>query len=276
MSECYGEYFIYNGDLQPLELFDNTLIYEGESVYEVIRMMKGMPVFFRDHIKRLETSTRIQKKLMLISAEQIRKDIIKLSENEKIKDANLKIIFNYNGLNFNYLIYFIEPVYPTAEQYRKGVKGILFNAERKDPEAKVINHKLRSEIFHKLIIESAYEALLVNKNFCITEGSRSNIFFIRENKIFTAPDNCVLAGITRKHILEICEETGLNVEFECVKADKLRDYETVFMSGTSPVVLPFRLIGNTVFNVKHPYLSMLRNIMFGRMENSIEQFREGL
>ncbi len=276
MSECYGEYFIYNGDLQPSELFDNTLVYEGESVYEVIRMMKGLPVFFRDHIKRLETSTRVQNKLMLISAEQIRKDIIKLSENEKIKDANLKIIFNYNGFNFNYLIYFIEPVYPTAEQYRKGVKGILFNAERKDPEAKVINHKLRSEIFHKLIIESAYEALLVNKNFCITEGSRSNIFFIRENKIFTAPDNCVLSGITRKHILEICEETGLNVEFECVKADKLRDYETVFMSGTSPVVLPFRLIDNTVFNVKHPYLSMLRNIMFGRMENSIEQFRKGL
>ncbi|MGQ9620203.1 MAG: aminotransferase class IV, partial [Bacteroidales bacterium] len=216
MSECFGNYYIHNGTLQPVELFDNSLVYEGESVYEVLRMMKGLPVFFDDHVTRLESSTRFQKKLMLAGREQLRKDILKLSETEKIKDVNLKIVFNYNGSTGNYLVYFIEPVYPTAEQYRKGVKCVLFHAERKDPESKFINHKLRSEIYYKLIIENAYEALLVNKENCITEGSRSNVFFIKEEKLVTAPDKFVLGGITRTHILDICRENSIKVELVCV------------------------------------------------------------
>ncbi|HRT48515.1 MAG TPA: aminotransferase class IV [Bacteroidales bacterium] len=272
MSECFGNYFIHNGTLQPVELFDNSFIYEGESIYEVLRMIRGLPVFFEDHFKRLETSTRHQKKLMLANREQLRKDILKLAEAEKIKDVNLKIVFNYNGVIGNYLVYFIEPVYPTAEQYTKGVKGVLFYAERKDPESKVINHKLRSEIYHKLIICGAYEALLVNRENCITEGSRSNIFFIKNNVLYTAPDRYVLGGITRKHIIEICGENDINVEFVCVNADKIKEYDSVFMTGTSPVVLPFRTIENFSFNVKHPYIGFLRNLLLERMEKSLRYF----
>jgi len=275
MNECYGNYFIHNGILQPSELFDNSMVYEGESIYEVLRMIGGLPVFFEDHAARLETSSRLQNKLMLASRVQLRGDILKLSEAEKLKDVNLKIVFNYNGLIGNYLIYYIEPVYPSTEQYRKGVKGVLFNAERKNPESKVINHKLRSEIYHKLIIENAYEALLVNKENCITEGSRSNIFFIKDETLFTAPDKLVLGGITRKHIIEICRENNVKVEFMCVKADKITDYESVFMTGTSPVVLPFRTIGNLFFNVRHPLILVLRNMLIERMEKSLLYFKEG-
>lgn len=272
MSECFGNYFVQNGILQPAELFDNSLVYEGESVYEVLRMIRGLPVFFDDHFGRLESSTRLQKKLMLASRDQLRRDILTLAENEKLKDVNLKIVFNYNGLMGSCLVYFIEPAYPTAEQYRKGVKGVLFHAERKDPESKVVNHKLRSEIYHKLIIENAYEALLVNRENCITEGSRSNVFFIRENVLYTAPDKKVLGGITRKHILEICRENGINVEFACTNADNIADYESAFMTGTSPLVLPFRNIGNTVFNVRHPFIAMLRCLLIARMEKSLKHF----
>ena len=178
MNECYGKKFILNGHLYPSDQFDNTLVYEGESVYEVIRMIKGNPVFFHDHMERLVTSIKIQGKESLAEYEVLRRDIIKLVKTEKRKDINLKIVFNYNNYSNNYLVYFIEPIYPTAEEYNKGVKGILFYAERKDPESKVINHKLRSSIYHKLILERGYEALLVNEENQITEGSRSNIFFI--------------------------------------------------------------------------------------------------
>jgi len=276
MSECFGDYFIHNGTIQPAALFDNSYVYEGESVYEVLRMIKGLPVFFEDHFNRLELSTRNQKKLMLAGKEQLKRDILRLSEKEKLKEVNLKIVFNYNGLKGNYLIYFIEPVYPTSEQYMKGVKGVLFYAERKDPESKIVNHKLRSEIYHKLIISGAYEALLVNRENCITEGSRSNIFFIKNNIFYTAPDRFVLGGITRKHILEICRENDIKVEFVCVSADKIKEYESVFMTGTSPVVLPFRIIENIPFNVKHPYIGFLRNLLFDRMEKSLRYFEESI
>ena len=46
MNECFGKKFVLNGELHPADLFDNTFVYEGDSVYEVIRMVKGIPVFF--------------------------------------------------------------------------------------------------------------------------------------------------------------------------------------------------------------------------------------
>ena len=273
MNECYGNKFILNGSLQPAEMFDNSLVYEGDSVYEVLRMVKGNPVFFSDHMGRLETSVKLQKKNSPGDIDEIRKAIIKLTRSDKKRESNLKIVFNYNQNATNWLIYFIEPIYPTALQYQRGVKGILFYAERKNPESKVINHKLRSSIYHKLILEGGYEALLVNEKNLITEGSRSNIFFLKDGTLKTAPENIILNGITRKHILEICAENRIKVDLECVNAEEIRNYEAVFMTGTSPIVLPFNYIDNYPFNVNNPLIEGLRKLFMKKAEESIGMFR---
>src|ERR1035437_5596807 len=273
MNECYGNKFILNGNLQPVEMFDNSLVYEGDSVYEVLRMIRGNPIFFHDHLERLATSVKLQKKTFLADIPTLRKDIISLARSEKKRETNVKIVFNYKNGATNYLVYFIEPGYPSESQYKKGVKGILFFAERKDPESKVINHRLRSSIYHKLILESGYEAILVNKNNLITEGSRSNIFFLKGETLTTAPDNVVLNGITRKHILEICVENKIRVEFACVKADQIKEYDAVFMTGTSPMVLAFYCIDNYFFNVNISLVESLRKLYLEKAEASVSMFR---
>jgi len=273
MNVCYGKNFILNGVLKSSDVFDNSLVYEGDSIYEVMRMTKGCPLFFHDHLERLENSVRLQKRDMLAGNDALRQDIIRLARTESRNEANLKIVFNYNnGLN-NCLVYFIEPIYPTQDQYYNGVKGILLNAERKDPASKVINPGLRSDIYHKLILEGAYEALLVDHNNCITEGSRSNIFFIREGTIYTAPENIILSGITRKYILDICREHNIRVLLECVRAEEISEFDSVFMSGTSPMVLPFSCIDDKFFDVKLPLLRELRKLYMKKAEASISRFR---
>jgi branched-chain amino acid aminotransferase len=273
MNECYGKNFILNGDLQPADAFDNSFVYDGDSVYEVIRTIKGSPVFFNDHMERLATSVKLQNKEILADSSSLRKDIINLTRSDRKKEANIKIVFNYNNGADNYLVYFIEPIYPTAEQYKKGVKGILYSAQRKDPESKVINHKLRSSIYHKLIQEGGYEALLVDGKKLITEGSRSNIFFLKDESLVTAPDNVILNGITRKYILDICRENQINVEFTSVKVDDIQNYDAVFMTGTSPVVLPFYCIDNIFFKVGFPLFEKLRKLYIRKAVESIRLFR---
>jgi len=273
MNECFGKKFILNGDLQPTELFDNSLVYDGDSIYEVIRMVKGSPVFFKDHMERLASSVNLQRKEQLAPDSDLWKAIINLTRSDRKKEANLKIVFNYNDGKDNYLVYYIEHIYPSEDQYKKGVKGILFSAERKEPESKVINHKLRSAIYHRLILEGGYEALLVNDNNLITEGSRSNIFFLKGESLTTAPDNVILNGITRKHILEICRENKIKVELACVKAEDISQYDSVFMTGTSPMVLPFYCIDDKPFNVKLPLMERLRQLYMLRAEESIRLFR---
>ena len=272
MNECYGKKFIINGKICSSDQFDNSMVYEGDSIYEVIRMIKGNPVFFHDHMERLESSVRIQKKESPARIDVLRRDIINLIKTEKRKEINLKIVFNYNQGETNYLVYFIEPIYPGEEQYKKGVKGILFYAERKNPESKVINHKLRSSIFHKLILEGGYEALLVNEDNLITEGSRSNIFFLKGNTLTTAPDDMILNGITRKHILEICRLNKIKVKFMCVPIDAMQEYDAAFMTGTSPMVLQFYCIDDIYFNVRIPLIENLRKLYIGQAEESTRRF----
>lgn len=272
MNECYGKNYILNGDLKPSYGFNDSLVYDGDSIYEVIRMVKGTPLFFYDHVERLENSVTQQHKEMLAGIEELRQHIIGLSLSEGNIEVNLKIVFNYNSGRSNYLLYFIKPIYPTQDQYDNGVKGILYPAERKNPASKVINHQLRSEIFHKLILEGAYEAILVDHSSCITEGSRSNIFFIRQGILYTAPENRILNGITRKYIVDICIEHKIQVVMECVKADEICLFDSVFMSGTSPMVLPFSCINDKYFDVKLPLLKELRQLYIQKAEESIIHF----
>jgi len=274
MAECFGINFMLNGELQPAEVFDNTLVYEGDSIYEVLRSVKGCPVFFNDHMERLTESVKLKNKVALADVTALRRAIITLTRSEKRKIANIKIVFNYNNGNSSVLVYFIEPIYPTDEQYRKGVKGILFSGERKDPESKVIDHKLRSSIYHKLIQAGAYEALLVTENGLITEGSRSNIFFLKGDTLVTAPDNMILNGITRKHILEICSDQKIKVKLKCVSVEELKEYDSVFMTGTSPMVLPFYCIDENYFNVSHPIIGQLRKLYIINAEESLRHFRD--
>jgi branched-chain amino acid aminotransferase len=276
MNECFGNKFILNGKLLPAESFDNSLVYDGESVYEVIRMVKGNPVFFTDHMERLVISVRLQGKKLLADVQKLRSSILALAQSEKNKETNLKIVFNYNNGDENWLIYLIEPIYPTEEQYKMGVKGVLFFAERKDPESKVINHKLRSSIYHKLILEGAYEALLVDKKNCITEGSRSNIFFLKGETLVTAPEKVILNGITRIHILDICRENKINVKLTCIKYDRISEFDAVFMTGTSPMVLPFYCIDDVSFNVRLPLMEKLRQLYMIKAEESLHRFRTDL
>ena len=273
MNECFGRKFILNGKIESSDSFDNSLVYDGDSVYEVIRVVKGNPVFFFDHMERLTSSVIMQHKKMLADLDTLRKDILNLSKTEKKKEINLKIVFNYKKNEVNYLVYFIEPIYPSEEQYLNGVRGILFRAERRDPASKVINHKLRSSIFHKLILEGGYEALLVNEEGQITEGSRSNIFFLKDEVLVTAPEGKILNGITRKYIIEICKENKIKVRMECVDADNISDYEAVFMTGTSPIVLPFCCVENVKFKVRVPLFEKLRKLYMIKAEESIDRFR---
>jgi branched-chain amino acid aminotransferase len=273
MNECYGKNFVLNGELQPVVLFDKSHVYEGDSIYEVIRLVKGTPVFFHDHMERLTRSIRLKHKSQITTVASIRKAIINLGRSDRKKEINIKIVLNYKKEENNWLVYYIDSFYPTEEQYRNGAKGILFNAVRKDPASKVINFSLKSTISHRLIAEGGYEALLVNEDNLITEGSRSNIFFIKGETLVTAPDNMILSGITRKHVLDICSENGINVEMRCVRTDEIGGFDAVFMSGTSPMVLLFNSIGNIHFNVNVPLVKRIRELYMARVEESLKKFR---
>jgi branched-chain amino acid aminotransferase len=210
---------------------------------------------------------------MLADISGLKAGIDKLTAVEKKKEINIKIVFNYRAESENWLIYYIDSVYPSPEQYRHGVKGVLFYGMRHEPQSKVLDFRLRSAINQELADEGAYEALLVNEENMVTEGSRSNIFFLKDNKLVTAPDDMILMGITRRHLLEICSESGIPVDFRSVSADDLSEFDSVFMTGTSPMILPFRSVENLFFDVNNELFEELRKLYMKRVEASLQEYR---
>ncbi len=271
MRECTGSHYFINGSLSESSGFNPSLVYEGESLYEVIRISGSVPLFFEDHMLRLQSSAGIRKREMLATGTEISGLVRKLIAANGLTSGNIKIVFNYNCGGRTFLIYFIETQYPDREMYVNGVDTILFHAERSEPGAKVFNQHLRSSIYQHLIRKGAYEALLVNNSGCITEGSRSNLFFVKDGGLITAPDNVVLAGITRQHIISISSDEGLKTDFRSLNISELPVIDAIFISGTSPHILPVRSVENFTFNVNDPVISLLSGKFRSLVNKYIEE-----
>ena len=91
----------------------------------------------------------------------------------------------------------------------------------------------------------------------ITEGSRSNVFFVNGNKFYTAPASKVLVGVTRTKVIECIDELDFTVIEEAVLASQTGMFDAVFLTGTSPKVLPVNSIDSIHFEVKNIFVEQL-------------------
>ncbi len=260
MNESRCDLLIFNGLERKSKEIDSSLYYADFSIYEVVRIIERKAIFLGDHLDRLQNSIGASSKNMLLKKEDIAEAVNKLINKVSVREGNIKISFNYTTSGDYSLIHFIDALYPDKSLYKSGVDTILFDAIRAVPDVKIYNYLLRSQIYDKLVRTGAYEAFLVNSDKCITEGSKSNVFFILNNKIVTAPDGTVLPGITRKYVIELCKSHGIDLETRCLGLDELSNVDSVFITGTSPKVLPVRSLLDHVFDVQNKYL---RSLMSG-------------
>ncbi|HDK7174875.1 TPA: aminotransferase class IV [Clostridium botulinum] len=246
--ECFNEFFIENEKIKERGSFEESFLKEGKSLYEVIRIIDGAPLFLKSHLERFYNSAKLEGLNLWLDEEEIKENINRLIEINKVSIGNIKLVFNFNkGRNNNFLCYFLKHNYPEGIEYKKGVKTILYHGERENPNAKVINMDFRKIVGEKIKEEKAYEAILVDRNGYITEGSKSNIFMIKDGKVITAPIEKVLPGITRQNIMDVCKNLNLKVEEEKVHYKDIDKLEGLFISGTSPKVLPIKSVDEIEF-----------------------------
>lgn len=254
MSECFNKYFIYNSEIKKCEDFDENILYKGKSLYEVVRIIDGKPLFINKHLERIENSSKISKLDLWLSKEEIKEKIMQLIDRNCINLGNVKILFNFreNLLKKEekktFICYFVKHHYPKLEDYQNGVNTILYHGERKNPNAKIINMSFRVKVDKEIANKNAFEAILVDRNNYITEGSKSNIFMVKNANVMTAPLQGVLPGITRDIIINLCKNLQLNVTEEKIDYRNLKNLDALFISGTSPKVLPIKSVDNMNFN----------------------------
>ncbi|MFT5874958.1 MAG: branched-chain amino acid aminotransferase [Clostridium sp.] len=256
MDKCINTYFLVNDEFKISKEFKNYNTSIGKSLYEVIRISDGIPIFLMEHIKRLENSAKIMKYNLNITSDEIINRIIKLISKNSVCDGNIKLV-----INDNFLAYFVPHNYPSKQEYAEGVKTITFHGERSNPNAKVINSVFREKVNEQINNKNAYEAILVDDAGFITEGSKSNIFLVKGSTVVTSKVINVLQGITRQFVIKTCEKLNIVFQEKNIHESDLESYNGLFISGTSPKVLPIKSVDGFCFNSSNNQI--INSIMSG-------------
>ena len=240
-KETIGKIYIKNGQLFEIENMYNEEV-KNNSIYEVIRMVKGVPLFMEDHIIRLVNSASLMGYDIKENISTIFDGVGKLILGNDFIDGNFKILISEKNGSINYICFFIESHYPDEEMYKKGVPSVLYFTERENPNAKALNLEYKSKVKKILEETKAYEALLVNEKGFLTEGSRSSLFIVIEGCVYTSPGKGVLLGITRQKVLKLCRQLLIPIMETDLHVDILAEADALFITGTSPKILPISTV----------------------------------
>lgn len=243
-----GICIIKDGSIEPTN--EQDPIGNDNEVYEVLRIFNGKALFLPDHTDRWLNSMRATGRKVPDWVTKLPQLIDWLIACNGIKNCDMRITSSANG---SVQCGFIETTFPTDEQYDKGVSCQLLAAERATPSLKIFHSAMRHDAAQQQEQTGAYESILVNAQGYITEGSRSNVYFVDEvGTVRTAPDGTVLGGIMRKKVLSVCHDLGIKVNFQCVKAADIATFKAAFLSSTPMRVLPISQIGDISFDAGNP------------------------
>ncbi|MGE5613168.1 MAG: aminotransferase class IV [Bacillota bacterium] len=252
MEDNAAKYYIVNGKVQDASVNPEYPGIAGYAVYEVIRIINGVPLFFEDHYERMKGSFDAIGKSLEATPGQFKQDMGRLLEANQADNCNVKIIiYGDNGGNRlrgcqARLAYISKSYYPPKEVADEGVKTGLLRMERRNPNAKLVDNEYKKAVSRRITEGGFFEVILVDGGGRITEGSKSNVFFVKNGSILTAPGWSVLKGITRKYVIAACKNAGYEVVERFMKADEIKEAEGAFLSGTSINVLPIRSIDDMI------------------------------
>ncbi len=258
-EELAGDYFIRDFELRSGTEFIDEFLHKGRNLYEVVRVIDRVPLFLADHLDRLKNSSYRDGSPVDTDTDKISRSLKLLIRAEGITRGNVKIVYHFGEKPGNtfFICYLIPHNYPSPRNYRKGMKAITLMEDRPQPEIKNWRPDFRRRIKKLKAVKNAYEVILINDRGFITEGSQSNVFIIQGNEVLTAPASEVLSGITRKYVFEICRRKGIQLGERSFGLDELANSDAVFLTGTSPKILPLSRVDHFRFS---PGNNIVRNI----------------
>jgi branched-chain amino acid aminotransferase len=239
-------------DNAKIHILTHALHY-GTAVFEGIRCYntKNGPAIFRleDHIKRLFNSCKMYHMTLEYSDKELREAIIETVKINKIKDCYIRPICYYgygkmgvnplpNKVSTSIALWNWEDHIKTVGD--KGMRVIISSWTRIDSRSLPIHAKATANYANSALarieaIKSGVdEAIMLNMNGMVVEGTAENIFIVKNEMLVTPPiTSGALDGITRSSVLSIAENLRINFQISDISRDELYYADEVFLTGTA-------------------------------------------
>ncbi len=252
---------IINGEALPSEELNKYSDEKYTACYEVIRIINGIPLFYDDHFTRLKGSVQKIQNELKITKKDLKAQITDICEINDLAYCNVKVLVLLYEKEQITLLHINKFYYPSQQEYDSGVKCCTVKIKRSNPNIKMINTSYKAEIKRVTEENNVFEVLLVDNNDKITEGGKSNVFFVKGDKIYTSPEEYILKGITRQYILDVCVKLGYEVIETLIGVDQLSNFDAAFITGTSINAMPLKIIDGCILNSSQNIVT--RNVMKG-------------
>ena len=243
-----------NNDFLPLENakispFDRGFLF-ADGVYESIRTYNGKLFKYEEHLIRLKRSLN-EIRLYFEKTEKIENIIYELIKRNNIEDVAIIYLQITRGSSFPRVHGFQkDEVSPTLfisatsletneQEQKEGIKASL-QADIRWQRCDIKSVSLLPIVLanQNAVDAGGMEAILVREGK-ITEGSHTNFFASKNQTVYTAPDsNLILSGITRKIIIELCNQLEIEIKEEFIEEDELKMFTEFFITSTTKEITP--------------------------------------
>lgn len=238
-------YIAIDGKIERIEenrIYISEAFNFGFSLFETILVRDGRLIIFDRHIERLNRSLELLGIKHRFDSANLKADAEKVIEINNFKNGALKILASKAGEEIRTVITLRDADY-SDELYQRGYK-LKFSKVRRNQDS--ILHRIKSANFLENILEKnraadeGYDdALFLNVDSYLAETSVSNLFFVKDGKLYTPSDDCgLLKGTVRDLILEIAESEQIETEEGKYRVNDLENADEVFVTNSLMGVMP--------------------------------------
>ena len=292
----------FDGEFVPwreakVHVLTHTLHY-GAGVFEGVRAYRaedGTAIFrLHDHTRRLFDSAAIIGMKIPFTRDELNEAQCEAVRKNGLETAYLRpmVFYGAEGMGLradNLKVHCIIAVwqwgtYLGEENIRRGIRVktssfARYHANTAMCKAKANGHYINSMLaLHEALAAGCDEALMLDTDGYVAEGSGENVFIVADGALHTPDLNAALNGITRRTVLQLARDEGLDVVERRITRDEAYIADEVFLTGTAAEVTPVRELDGRVIGGggRGPITERLQTLFFDTVHGRGGAHREWL
>jgi branched-chain amino acid aminotransferase len=249
-----------------VSVFDHGFLY-GDGIFEGIRIYDGNIFRCKEHLDRLYDSA---KSIMLdipLTYTEMQQALMATVRKNGLRDGYIRLVVSRGPGNLgidpkrcerSWLIIIVQQlsIYP-EEAYRTGLRSISVSQRRNIPDAlspkiKSLNYLNNILVKIQANLADVGEAIMLNAQGYVAEGSSDNIFLVKRGTVYTPPTYLgALEGVTRGAIMDLCLRLGYMLKEEPFTLHDVYVADEVFFTGTAAEVIAVREVDGRIIGEGH-------------------------
>src|SRR6056297_941403 len=262
----------------------------ADGLFEVIRIIEGVPLFLEDHHNRMKESADFFKIPFPYTAEECYRQSVELIKKNQLYDGELYWELTRGDDDFRehgfrddhkgtFAILTIPLRHINSENWEKGVALEIYPDLRHQLcEHKTINLLANCMAKNFAYSQKSYDSMMfrvdVKGRKYITEGGSSTYFLVKDGVIATPEIDNILPGITRKKVISLCKNLQIPVIQRRVYLNEIKYAQEVFLASTVSKVMPVNKVGEKFFSVDGYITNRLMSLFADLVKKEIESKRD--